>query len=72
MLYNLILVVFVSGGGSYKVPLSNDMSSDSCYDTRDYVRGGINYLNNLDEPVFYECKEVEFVDSECVAQKVIY
>ena len=53
MLYNLILVVFVSGGGSYKVPLSNDMSSDSCYDTSDYVRCVINYVNNLDEPVCY-------------------
>lgn len=68
MLYNLILVIFLSNGTVEKVPLVSNIGGDRCVDVRDSVRGSIDYLNNLDELVVYDGSEIEFVDSECVSQ----
>lgn len=72
MLYNLVLVIFLSNGVEHRVPLINKVSDDHCIDLRDQVRGQVNTLNELETPVEFDDSVIEFVDAECVARKVIY
>ena len=72
MLYNLILVVFLSGNVEHRFPLIYKVSDETCIDLRDSVRENVDYLNNLEELKMYRGKEIEFVDAECVARSNYY
>lgn len=72
MLYNLVLVIFLSNGVEHRVPLINKVSDNTCIDLRDQVRGQVSSLNDLPELKKYDGSEIEFVDAECVARKVFY
>ena len=72
MLYNLVLVIFLSNGVEHRVPLINKVSDDTCIDLRDQVRGQVSSLNELEEQVEYDNSTIEFVDAECVARRIVY
>ena len=72
MLYNLVLVIFLSNGVEHRVPLINKVTDNTCIDLRDQVRGQVSSLNDLETPVEYDGAVIEFVDAECVARKVFY
>lgn len=72
MLYNLVLVIFLANGVEHKVPLAVTYSDDKCVELRDYTRGQIDYLNDIKDKPNFGDSVVEFVDAECVAQKIVY
>ena len=72
MLYNLVLVIFLANGVEHRVPLVDKVSANFCVDLRDQVRGQVDSVNNLPDVHKYDGEVIEFVDAECVAQKIIY
>lgn len=72
MLYNLVLVLFLSGDLEHREPLVNSLTANSCVELRDQVRGQINAINESYVPMKLGDNEIVFVDAECVAQKMVY
>lgn len=72
MLYNLVLVIFLSNGAEHRVPLIDRLSDDVCVDLRDQVRGQVDTINSNYTPITINGEVVEFVDAECITRKSFY
>lgn len=70
MLYSLVLLIFMGDGSVKEYTLSKNLTSNSCVDHRDYVRGGLDFYNkDVDKLKQFG---VEFIDTECVEIKKFY
>lgn len=73
MLFNLILVLFLSSGERVEVPLKRTLTSEYCADLRDIVRSDISNLNDMIESGQVDSIDnVDFVDAECNTEKIFY